>query len=152
VNAARVCDVGPWRYSRHPNFCGEVMIWWGVFIGGVAVYDASPVGWATIASPIFTLFILLTFSGIPTSEGKNASRWYDGGASQEHYERYVAQTPPLWPLPPGVYARLPLSVKRVCCFELPMYAYDPLTSTGETPAGQVRVGGTERDGLYTPPP
>ena len=124
TNRKKVCDVGPWRYSRHPNFCGEVLMWWGVFLMGVEVFRASTAGWATVASPVFTMFILLTFTGIPQAEGKNAARWYDGGESQAAYERYFSSTPPLWLCPPTVYRACPLFVKRLLCFELPFYAYD----------------------------
>ena len=36
------CRLGVWRYSRHPNFFGEVLIWWGVFVAGIPVFVESP--------------------------------------------------------------------------------------------------------------
>mmetsp|Transcript_11629 Transcript_11629/g.26879 ORF Transcript_11629/g.26879 Transcript_11629/m.26879 type:complete len:313 (-) Transcript_11629:243-1181(-) len=123
ANAKRVCDVGPWRYSRHPNFCGEVLMWWGVYIAGIPVFIRSPSGWATICSPLFTMYILTCFSGIPTSEGQASKRWYDGGEAQQRFEAYFDSTPPLWLFPPSLYRRFPLCLKRVLCFDLPMYEY-----------------------------
>ena len=36
ANAKRVCRTGVWRYSRHPNFAGEILLWWGVYLGARA--------------------------------------------------------------------------------------------------------------------
>ena len=37
ANAKKVCRVGVWYYSRHPNFAGEILLWWGVFLGARGV-------------------------------------------------------------------------------------------------------------------
>lgn len=132
-NKMKVCDVGPWRYSRHPNFCGEVVMWWGVFVCGVPVFRASPTGWATVAAPLFTMFILLCFTGIPQAEGKASERWYDGGEAQRCFEIYFASTPPLFLCPPQIYRRMPRLLKRVLCFELPSYEYRKSKATLTTP-------------------
>jgi len=124
ANAKKVCKVGFWYYSRHPNFCGEVMMWWGVFLAGVPVFAESPAGFSTVASPLFTMLVLLLVSGIPQAEGQASKRWFDGGESQELFEAYFESTPPLWLFPPALYKPLPMCVKRVLCFELAMYKYD----------------------------
>jgi steroid 5-alpha reductase family enzyme len=56
----RVLDVGLWRYSRHPNYFGDAVFWWGVY--GVAC--ASPGGWLTLASPVLMTVLLLKVSGV----------------------------------------------------------------------------------------
>ena len=48
ASRGRACDVGLWRYSRHPNYFFESMVWWGAFL----VALASPWGWVTIACPL----------------------------------------------------------------------------------------------------
>lgn len=53
-----------WRYSRHPNYFGEVMIWWGMFF----VASNVPGGWMSIISPITISYILLFVSGVPLAE------------------------------------------------------------------------------------
>lgn len=134
ANAKKVCTVGLWRYSRHPNFCGEVMMWWGVFVAGVPVFAAAPHGLATVASPLFTMLVLLVVTGIPQAEGPAAKRWFDhGGESQAMYEEYFESTPPLWLFPPQLYKPLPLCLKRLLCFELPMYKYDPEAAALDNP-------------------
>jgi len=125
ANRRRVCDRGLWRFSRHPNFCGEVLLWIGVYVAGAPVFRAAPVGWWTVASPLFTLAVLTLFTGIPQAEGQNAVRWYDGGEAQAQYEVYFERTPPLWLLPPQLYRLLPRRAKLLLCCELPLYAYRP---------------------------
>uniref|UniRef100_A0A7S4EUE5 Steroid 5-alpha reductase C-terminal domain-containing protein n=1 Tax=Chrysotila carterae TaxID=13221 RepID=A0A7S4EUE5_CHRCT len=125
ANKRRVCTTGVWRLSRHPNYCGEVLIWWGIFIAGIPLYVKDPVGFSTIVSPLFTMGVLLALTGIPQAEGQAAKRWFDGGDMQRQFEDYFASTPPLWLCPPAIYRQLPLALKRVLCFELPMYEYKP---------------------------
>lgn len=64
ANRGRVCDVGLWRYSRHPNYFFESMVWWGCFL----VALGSPWGWITIACPLLMLYFLLRVTGIPLTE------------------------------------------------------------------------------------
>lgn len=75
ANAKKVCAAGPWAWSRHPNFAGEVYMWWGLFLAGVPVFATDAAGWLTVASPLFTMVVLIGLSGIPTAEGANAKRW-----------------------------------------------------------------------------
>ena len=142
ANNKKVCTVGVWGYSRHPNFCGEILMWWGMFVAGLPVFRARHVGYVSVLSPLFTMFVLLAFTGIPQAEGQAAKRWYDGGESQAAYEDYFSSTPPLWLFPTSLYRRMPLMLKRLLCFELPMYKYkvpsgglEPLESgRSESPA------------------
>jgi len=64
ANRGRVCDVGLWRYSRHPNYFFESMFWWGCFL----VALDSPWGWVSIACPLLMLYFLLRVTGIPLTE------------------------------------------------------------------------------------
>ena len=74
-NALKVCDVGVWRYSRHPNFFGEIMVWWGIFILASPAFTYERAGYATIVSPVFTFVLLMVGSGMPTAEGDSQRRF-----------------------------------------------------------------------------
>jgi steroid 5-alpha reductase family enzyme len=64
ANKSAVLNVGLWRYSRHPNYFFEALVWWGFF---VAALD-SPFGWVTVICPLLMLYILLQVTGIPLTE------------------------------------------------------------------------------------
>ena len=64
ANKSSVMNVGLWRYSRHPNYFFESLVWWGFFI---AALD-SPYGWVTVVCPLLMLYFLLAVTGIPLTE------------------------------------------------------------------------------------
>jgi steroid 5-alpha reductase family enzyme len=83
-----VLDTGLWKYSRHPNYFGEVLCWWGVWLTMLGV----PYGVVAIVSPLTITFLILFVSGIPMLE--------KGMASNEVYETYKKRTSMFFPLPP----------------------------------------------------
>lgn len=64
TNKGKVCNVGLWRYSRHPNYFFEALIWLGFWLFACG----SPWGWATVYAPSLILFFLLRVTGIPLTE------------------------------------------------------------------------------------
>jgi len=64
ANHSAVVDVGLWRYSRHPNYFFESIVWWGFFI---AALD-SAYGWVSVICPLLMLYLLLNVTGIPLTE------------------------------------------------------------------------------------
>lgn len=86
---------GIWRYSRHPNYFGEILVWIGIFIVAATVL---PVGWLLLAtvSPLAIMALLLFVSGIPILEASADKRWGKSAA----YQRYKNSTSILVPLPP----------------------------------------------------
>src|SRR5665213_693806 len=64
VNRNAIVNVGLWRYSRHPNYFFESLVWWGFFI---AALD-SPYGWLTVICPLLMLHILLNVCLLYTSD------------------------------------------------------------------------------------
>lgn len=87
-NKGQVMDRGLWKFSRHPNYFGEVVMWWGLFL--VALPSAN--GLLTIIGPITITFLILFVSGVPLLEKKYAGR--------PEYEEYKRKTSVFIPLPP----------------------------------------------------
>lgn len=92
-NRGRVITSGLWKYTRHPNYFGEVTLWWGVWL----IACSAPGGWKTIAGPAAITALILGASGIPMLEKK-----YEGNAE---FERYRERTSPFFPLPPRLQPR-----------------------------------------------
>jgi steroid 5-alpha reductase family enzyme len=63
-NRGSVCQKGLWRYSRHPNYFFESLIWWAFFLAALP----SPHGWVTILCPLLMLYFLFQVTGIPLTE------------------------------------------------------------------------------------
>lgn len=86
----QVCDVGLWRYSRHPNYFFEWLHWFA--------YPLLAIGsaWWPVASagPIVMLFFLLKVTGIPPTEARAIESRGDA------YRRYQRTTSAFFPLPP----------------------------------------------------
>ena len=100
-------------------------MWWGIWLSAVPVISVtnSANGWGTIASPLFTMGLLLFLSGMPTAEGSNLSRYYRTAEGKNNWEKYRQRTPPVLPFVPALYASMPMLLKRALCFEFPMYEY-----------------------------
>jgi steroid 5-alpha reductase family enzyme len=118
------CRRGCWKFSRHPNYCGEIAM--GLCIVGLTIplmyrddeVDALAV--VSILSPIFTFMILMFVSGMPTAEGAALKRYYE--KVPKEYHAYRARTPILVPWPCPGYDRVPSAAKCLCCCEWGMYA------------------------------
>ena len=85
-NKGRWIQSGIWKYSRHPNYFGEMLCWWGIFI--FTVPFLSGIYWLTVTVPIFITFILLFVTGVPTLEKKYDERYKDN----KEYQKYKSTT------------------------------------------------------------
>ena len=84
---------GLWKYSRHPNYFGEMLCWWGIFIFTLPFLQGP--SWLTIFGPISITFILLFVTGIPPLEKRYDSKY----ANNKNYQEYKKRTSILIPLP-----------------------------------------------------
>ncbi len=82
AHRGRVCAVGLWRYSRHPNYFFEWLIWVAYFVFALA----SPWGGLAVLSPAIILFLLLRVTGIPLTEQQSLRSKGDA------YREYQAST------------------------------------------------------------
>ncbi|CAM8971571.1 unnamed protein product [Rhodiola kirilowii] len=115
-NRGKWCAVGIWKYTRHPNYFGEMLLWWGVFVAATPVLEGAE--WLVIFGPIFLTLLLLFVSGIPMLE-ESADKKFGNVAG---YRQYKSKTSPLIPLPPFVYGKLPSWLKATFFFEFPLYS------------------------------
>lgn len=67
-NHGKILQSGLWRYTRHPNYFGEVVQWWGIWLVAIGVSG----GWFSIAGPLTITLMILQVSGIPMLEKKMA--------------------------------------------------------------------------------
>ncbi|MFH1161444.1 MAG: DUF1295 domain-containing protein [bacterium] len=62
----KLITTGIWKWTRHPNYFGKALLWWGIWLYAVGV----PWGWITIISPIVITILLRFVSGVPMLEKK----------------------------------------------------------------------------------
>lgn len=85
----QVMDKGLWAWSRHPNYFGEALTWWGIWL---IAAETTP-GLFAVAGPVFVTFTLVKWSGAPMLErGLHQSR--------PGYADYVKRVSPFIPWPP----------------------------------------------------
>ena len=87
-NRPKVLNTGLWRYSRHPNYFGELVQWWAI---GVIALQAS-FGWIGLSGPLFLSFLIIFVSGIPPIERRRIK--------DTEYIAYQKRTSVLVPWPP----------------------------------------------------
>lgn len=88
VNVGRVLDSGLWRYSRHPNYFGNAVLWWGLYlvaVGGGAAWSAF--------GPLLMTYLLLKVSGVSLLERTLRT-------SKPGYQAYIDRTSAFVPWPP----------------------------------------------------
>ena len=90
-NDGKFIQSGLWKYSRHPNYFGEILIWTGIAIIGISVY--SGFGWLGLISPFFVFVMLNYISGVRLLEKQAEERW--GG--NDLYQSYKSKPPVLFP-------------------------------------------------------
>lgn len=87
-NKGKIMKYGLWRFTRHPNYFGEVTQWWGIFL----IVVGLPYGLVSIISPIAITFLILKVSGIPMLE-----KQFEGNAEFEEYKKRTSAFFPLLP-------------------------------------------------------
>lgn len=88
ANSGKLLTQGLWKYTRHPNYFGEALVWWGLYV----IALASGTWWA-IFSPTLVTFLLLKVSGVAMLEQKLKTR--------PGYEEYMRTTSAFFPWLPN---------------------------------------------------
>ena len=89
ANKGRVMDRGLWRYTRHPNYFGDFMVWWGIYLVALEGHGT----WWSFVGPLLISFLLLRVSGVAMLEKTIGTR-------RPGYEEYVRRTSAFFPRPP----------------------------------------------------
>lgn len=88
AHKGKIMNQGLWSYTRHPNYFGEVTLWWGMYLIALSV----PNGWVAIIGPLTITFLILKVSGIPLLEEKYKDN--------PEFQEYKRRTSAFFPLPP----------------------------------------------------
>ncbi len=88
ANRGRVADRGLWRFSRHPNYLGEIGFWWGMWLFALA---AAPDWWWTVVGPL-AMVLLFAFVSVPMMDRRSLAR-------RPAYAEHMRRVPALFPLP-----------------------------------------------------
>ena len=82
---------GLWSKSRHPNYFGEVLLWFAIAV--ISYSSLEGLQLITLISPVFTYILLVYVSGVRMLEDMNDKKWAD----DEQYKSYKKNTPMLFP-------------------------------------------------------
>ncbi|WP_103503682.1 MULTISPECIES: DUF1295 domain-containing protein [Streptomyces] len=89
-----IMDRGLWSWTRHPNYFGDFMVWWGLFLVAAGTWQIAAL---TVVSPLLMSFLLIFGSGKRLLERSMAER--------PGFAEYAARTSGFFPLPPRRDAR-----------------------------------------------
>ena len=81
-------DRGLWRYTRHPNYFGDAVVWWGLWL-----FAAATGAWWTAIGPALMTFLLMRVSGVALLERRLLK-------TKPQYEEYARRTSAFLPMPP----------------------------------------------------
>ena len=86
-NKGKILTKGLWRFSRHPNYFGEITMWFGLFF--IALYEVKAWNFVSILSPIVIALLLIYVTGLPLAEKRFENN--------EEYQDYKQKTNALIP-------------------------------------------------------
>ena len=87
-NKGLIMTSGLWRFTRHPNYFGDFLVWWGLFVIACATANA----WFTVVGPVVMSILLMRVSGVTLLEKTMRKR--------PGYAEYAARTNAFFPWPP----------------------------------------------------
>ena len=94
ANRNRICDIGLWGWSRHPNYFFEWFGWLAYPLLAIDLGGQYPWGWAALVGPACMYWLLVHVSGIPPLEAHMLER------RRDEFRAYQARTNAFFPAPP----------------------------------------------------
>ncbi len=94
TDLSKTLETGLWRWSRHPNYFGEMVLWLGIAV--IASEALAGRQLVALISPVFVFVLIRYISGVPMLEAKGKKRF----GNDPRYQQYVANTPVLVLRPP----------------------------------------------------
>jgi len=91
ANKGKFIESGVWSLSRHPNYFGEIALWFGLYVSASSVFSRWQ--FLSVMSPMAVMLLITKVSGIPLLEKAGMKKWGEDPA----YLRYLANTPSLVP-------------------------------------------------------
>lgn len=84
LNRGKLLTHGLWRYSRHPNYFGEVVQWWGIFVATLCVPTITSQWYLLVIGPLVITVLIRFVSGVPMTEARMRQN--------KHFHAYAVQT------------------------------------------------------------
>ena len=94
AQAGKVCDIGLWAWTRHPNYVFEWLAWFAYPVMAVTLSGAHPQGWLALAAPLLMYGVLRFGTGVPPLEAHMLR------SRGEAFRAYQARVPIFLPRPP----------------------------------------------------
>ncbi len=94
ANQGKFVNTGLWRWSRHPNYLGEIMVWIGFYLFALPALGDSV--WFALVSPLWIIWLLVKVSGIPLLEKSSDKRYGMQSAYQDYKKRTAILIPFVW--------------------------------------------------------
>jgi steroid 5-alpha reductase family enzyme len=89
-NKDKFITTGLWKYSRHPNYLGEIILWFGISV--MSFSSLENLQFFTLISPIFVYFLLVYVSGVRMLEDSGKKKW----GHLDSYKKYINNTPKIF--------------------------------------------------------
>lgn len=93
-NKDKFITTGLWKYSRHPNYFGEILLWIGLYLPASSVMRGRQ--WLSILSPVFIAFLITNISGVPLLEKHADQKWAESNEYQQYKEHTAKLIPFVW--------------------------------------------------------
>ena len=94
-NKNKFISTGLWKYSRHPNYLGEIILWTGITIIAIPLFSGW--SWLGLISPVFVFIMLKFISGVRILENRADMKW----GKDKEYLKYKNSTPEIFPFKIG---------------------------------------------------